>query len=80
MLLPTCVLLHACPQVMGLAQGAPESATGLSAFLLRAMDAPHSLSIRNAVELLKDIGALDSVEDLTGACHQCVLVSICGEL
>ena len=67
-------------QVMGLAQGPPDSPTGLAAFLGRAMDAPHSLSIRNAVELLKDIGALDSVEDLTGACHQHVYKSILGDL
>jgi HrpA-like RNA helicase len=50
---------------MGLAQGPPDSPTGLAAFLGRAMDAPHSLSVRNAVELLRDIGALDSTEFLT---------------
>ena len=54
-------------QVMGLAQGPPGSLTGLSAFLERAVDPPHQLSIRNAIDLLQDIGALDPEENLTGS-------------
>jgi HrpA-like RNA helicase len=51
---------------LGLAPGGPKSAdASIASFLLKALDAPHNLAVKNAVELLVQIGALDADEQLT---------------
>ena len=37
----------------------------VAAFLAKAMDAPEPLALSNALELLRNIGALDDQEELT---------------
>jgi hypothetical protein len=49
-----------------LAPGGPEDDDGIPAFLGKAMSAPHSKSISNALELLVDLGAMQAeTNDLT---------------
>lgn len=42
----------------------------VGAFLAKALQPPNPLSVQNAIELLKTIGALDDMEELTplGTC------------
>lgn len=43
-------------------------------FLAKALQPPDALSVQNAIELLKTIGALDDAEELTRlGCHLCTL-------
>lgn len=37
----------------------------IGTFLAKALQPPDTLSVQNAIELLKTIGALDDMEDLT---------------
>jgi hypothetical protein len=54
-----------CKQ-LDLAPGGPEDDDGVPAFLAKAMSAPHSKSVTNALELLVDLGAmLPETNDLT---------------
>lgn len=45
----------------------------VGAFLAKALQPPDPLAVQNAIELLKTIGALDDMEDLTplGIWHCC---------
>lgn len=52
-------LQELCLQIKSLQLGA------VGPFLARALQPPDALSVQNAVELLKTIGALDDTEDLT---------------
>ncbi|EPS62887.1 hypothetical protein M569_11900, partial [Genlisea aurea] len=61
-------LQELCLQIKGLQLGS------ISAFLAKALQPPDSLSVENAVELLKTIGALDDAEELTSlGRHLCSL-------
>ena len=42
-----------------LTPGGPDDPDGIPAFLSKAMTAPHSKSVLNALELLVDLGAMD---------------------
>ena len=51
---------------LGLAPGGPEDDDGVPAFLSKAMSAPHSKSVSNALDLLVDLGAMfPETTDLT---------------
>lgn len=50
---------------LGLAPGRGDDNDSASAFLMKALDPPHPLSIFNAVSLLKTLGCIDANEDLT---------------
>ncbi|KAL5742051.1 hypothetical protein ACOSP7_028783 [Xanthoceras sorbifolium] len=46
----------------------------VGSFLAKALQPPDPLAVQNAIELLKTIGALDDMEDLTPlGCHLCTL-------
>ncbi|XP_071690498.1 DExH-box ATP-dependent RNA helicase DExH1 [Rutidosis leptorrhynchoides] len=61
-------LQELCLQIKSLQLGAIES------FLAKALQPPDALSVQNAVELLKTIGALDDTEELTPlGRHLCTL-------
>ena len=52
-------LQELCLQIKSLQLGA------IASFLAKALQPPDALSVQNAVELLKTIGALDEAEELT---------------
>ncbi|CAB1100894.1 unnamed protein product [Ectocarpus sp. CCAP 1310/34] len=52
-------------KVLGLANGGPGDPDSAAGFLSQAIDAPAELSLRNAVQLLQSLGALDEREELT---------------
>ncbi|KAK4582595.1 hypothetical protein RGQ29_025695 [Quercus rubra] len=46
----------------------------IGSFLAKALQPPDALAVQNAIELLKTIGALDDMEELTPlGCHLCTL-------
>ncbi|CAN0185647.1 unnamed protein product, partial [Ectocarpus sp. 8 AP-2014] len=52
-------------KMLGLANGGPGDPDSAAGFLSQAIDAPAELSLRNAVQLLQSLGALDEGEELT---------------
>jgi len=50
---------------LGFAPGPAKAPDSVEAFLLKALDPPHILSISNAVQLLQSIGCLDQNENVT---------------
>ncbi|CAN0385449.1 unnamed protein product [Ascophyllum nodosum] len=60
---PTEVVLQA--KMLGLANGGPGDPNSAAGFLSQAIDPPPELSLRNAVQLLQGLGALDEQEELT---------------
>ncbi len=59
---------------LGLAPGGPDDDDGVPAFLAKAMSAPHSKSVSNALELLVDLGAMDPESNQLTALGQCLSV------
>lgn len=62
-------LQELCLQIKSLQLGA------IASFLAKALQPPDALSVQNAVELLKTIGALDEAEELTPLGMMCSIFS-----
>jgi hypothetical protein len=54
---------------LGVAPGVGDEADSVTSFLLKAMDAPHPLSIKNAIGLLQAINCMDEREQVTSIGH-----------
>lgn len=57
-----------------LAPGGPEDADGIPAFLSKALTPPHPKSVSNAIELLVQLGAMDSERNELTDLGQCLSV------
>lgn len=59
-------------KVLNLAPGGPEDKDGIPAFLGKAMSAPHTKSVSNALELLVDLGAMEPETNSLTKLGQCL--------
>ncbi len=60
-----------------MAPGGPDDEDGVSAFLSAALTPPHPKSVTNAIELLVEMGAIDSeTNDLTHLGHCLSMLSL----
>ena len=52
-------------KMLGIAPGCKDASDSVQAFLLKALDPPHVLSITNAIQLLQSINCFDESESIT---------------